>query len=193
MKRNLIIFWILLFIWIAGSSFWYVCKIRDDCKSRQEVPIDEARQEEAPAIIEQSEPEADSTVAEPAKDDPLSKAKEYLQNIPVKSIYFDFAQFDTELSDEDREYIEMLVIFMGNSQDRQVILTGHSDSIGSPEANMYASEHRASFIAKKLAASGIGEDLIKTKGLSDKEPVASNDTFEGRAKNRRVEIKILNQ
>ncbi|UIJ45188.1 OmpA family protein [Sphingomonas cannabina] len=68
---------------------------------------------------------------------------------------------------------------------------GHTDSTGSDSYNMGLSERRARSVADYLAAHGVQPARIGTRGFGKTQPVASNDTEEGRAANRRVEIKIV--
>ena len=68
---------------------------------------------------------------------------------------------------------------------------GHTDSTGSDEYNQALSERRARTVANYLIMRGVGETRIRSMGYGESLPVASNDTEEGRARNRRVEIKIV--
>jgi len=68
---------------------------------------------------------------------------------------------------------------------------GHTDSTGSDSYNMGLSERRARSVADYLAGHGVQPARIGTRGFGKTQPVASNDTEEGRAANRRVEIKIV--
>ena len=67
-------------------------------------------------------------------------------------------------------------------------LAGHTDNIGSEEYNMKLSEKRAKAVMEYFVRKGIDPNRFTTKGFGFTEPVASNDTKEGRAKNRRVEL-----
>jgi OOP family OmpA-OmpF porin len=69
-------------------------------------------------------------------------------------------------------------------------VVGHTDSKGSEEYNQGLSERRAMAVKEFLVASGVSADIIDVSGRGESEPVASNDTEEGRAKNRRVEIHV---
>ena len=71
-----------------------------------------------------------------------------------------------------------------------VDVIGHTDSMGSEEYNQGLSERRAMAVKDYLAANGVAADIIDVIGKGESEPVASNDTDEGRAKNRRVEIHV---
>ena len=73
----------------------------------------------------------------------------------------------------------------------KIRLAGHTDNIGKPEANKALSQARAESVKRQLIAFGCSPDLISALGYGDTQPVASNDTEEGRALNRRVTITIL--
>ncbi|GGB05409.1 OmpA family protein [Agarivorans gilvus] len=69
-----------------------------------------------------------------------------------------------------------------------VYIVGHTDSQGSAQYNQKLSEQRALYIAKRLAAVGLNKNRIFFEGVGENQPIASNATAEGRAKNRRFEI-----
>jgi len=70
----------------------------------------------------------------------------------------------------------------------RVLVTGYTDSVGSDAYNLRLSERRANTVRDALVAEGIAADRITTKGMGKSNPVASNETAEGRARNRRVDI-----
>ena len=73
-----------------------------------------------------------------------------------------------------------------------VEVVGHTDSQGNPEANQRLSRQRAEAVRAGLAEAGLGRGKTSARGAGDGEPVADNATPAGRARNRRVEIVILN-
>ena len=75
--------------------------------------------------------------------------------------------------------------------DSRVRVLGHTDNTGSTAYNQRLSERRAQAVTNVLLASGTPAARIETFGMAYKQPVASNDTPEGRARNRRVEIMII--
>jgi OOP family OmpA-OmpF porin len=75
--------------------------------------------------------------------------------------------------------------------DLRIEIQGHTDNTGSPAYNKELSEKRANAVREYLIAQGIGAAKISIQGLGETQPVASNDTEEGRAQNRRVEIKFV--
>ncbi len=72
-----------------------------------------------------------------------------------------------------------------------VIAVGHTDSIGSDAYNQKLSVRRAEAVKAYLVSKGIEKNRVYTEGKGEKQPVASNKTKEGRAKNRRVEIEVV--
>ena len=73
----------------------------------------------------------------------------------------------------------------------KVRLAGHTDNIGQPEDNKALSQARAEAVRRQLMAYGCEAENIKSYGYGDTKPVASNETEEGRALNRRVEITLM--
>jgi OOP family OmpA-OmpF porin len=72
-----------------------------------------------------------------------------------------------------------------------VIAEGHTDSIGSDAYNQKLSEQRAESVRRYLVNGGIEAGRISTEGFGESRPVASNQTADGRAQNRRVELRVL--
>jgi OOP family OmpA-OmpF porin len=72
-----------------------------------------------------------------------------------------------------------------------IIAVGHTDSVGSDAYNQKLSVRRAEAVKAYLVSKGIEKNRIYTEGKGEKQPVATNKTAEGRAKNRRVEIEVV--
>lgn len=92
--------------------------------------------------------------------------------------------------------IEKLVKEITASPNSRVLIEGHTDNIPTGKSgsdNMDLSLRRAKAIANILALHGIPKDRISVTGYGETQPINSNDTEEGRAKNRRVEVKLLPQ
>lgn len=77
-----------------------------------------------------------------------------------------------------------------NQEDKKVLVEGHTDSRGSDQLNQNLSKARADSVAAFLVSHGVPQARITTAGLGSSRPVADNNTAEGRANNRRVEIVI---
>ena len=102
-------------------------------------------------------------------------------------IFFDFDKADIK-SGAYPILDEALIVYEKNP-DLKVEVQGYTDSIGSEEYNLGLSERRAKAVEAYLESKGVNPDAISAKGYGEANPVASNDTKEGRAKNRRVEFR----
>jgi outer membrane protein OmpA-like peptidoglycan-associated protein len=87
---------------------------------------------------------------------------------------------------------QLAALMKQHSNDEWTLkLAGHTDNQGKPEANMLLSEKRVKAVKKYLVGKGVKEDKILTEWFGQTQPIESNDKETGRAKNRRVEMKVL--
>ncbi|MDH5337546.1 MAG: OmpA family protein, partial [Nitrospira sp.] len=75
--------------------------------------------------------------------------------------------------------------------DQNLLIEGHTDSVGSNEYNQSLSESRAQSVQTILLAGGIAAERMDIKGYGESKPIADNDTPSGQAQNRRVEIVLV--
>ncbi|MCX7955089.1 MAG: OmpA family protein [Bacteroidales bacterium] len=75
----------------------------------------------------------------------------------------------------------------------KIEIAGHTDNVGKYEDNLILSQNRANAVKQYLIAKGIKPDRLIAKGYADTQPIADNETPEGRAMNRRVEIRIIEE
>ena len=99
---------------------------------------------------------------------------------------FDSDDLDDEIKNELAEFSNTLKEY----EDTEVLIEGHTDSVGSDEYNMRLSKERAEAVHDYLVALGVDGSRLIEEGQGETEPVASNETEAGRTKNRRVEIAI---
>lgn len=103
-----------------------------------------------------------------------------------------FATGRSELSGGAASGLSKLVGFLNEYPDRKVAIEGHTDSVGSESSNASLSQRRADAVRGFLANQGIASARMRTSGMGEGLPVASNDTATGRQQNRRVEVIIEN-
>jgi outer membrane protein OmpA-like peptidoglycan-associated protein len=87
-----------------------------------------------------------------------------------------------------QERLLLLVDALRQMPNQKIIVEGHTDSVGSSSSNQVLSQHRAESVKNFLVRNGIEKDNIEAMGFGESRPVDENDTAEGRANNRRVEI-----
>jgi len=99
---------------------------------------------------------------------------------------FDFNK--AQLKPSGVEKVDHAAQVLKQTPGTHVLVEGHTDSIGSAAYNQKLSERRAQTVRDRLVEDGIDASRITARGLGKSHPIASNDTAEGRAQNRRVEI-----
>jgi outer membrane protein OmpA-like peptidoglycan-associated protein len=90
-----------------------------------------------------------------------------------------------------RDNLSNLAESLRKYQDTDVLIVGHTDATGSDTYNQGLSERRAASAANFLASNGVTRARVRTAGRGEAEPIEANETAEGRAQNRRVEIVIV--
>lgn len=108
-------------------------------------------------------------------------------HVAIYGIYFDFDKAD--IKPESQPVIEEIAKLLTENPQLKVYIVGHTDNVGDLEYNLDLSRRRAEAVVKELTTKyGIERSRLIPFGVGPLAPVASNDTEEGRAKNRRVEI-----
>lgn len=97
----------------------------------------------------------------------------------------------TDLLPAGRDNLRNLAASLADHPETDVLIVGHTDSMGADSYNMNLSVRRADAAAAILAAAGVPRDRIQTSGRGETEPIADNATEEGRQLNRRVEVAIF--
>ena len=105
-----------------------------------------------------------------------------------EQVLFAYDRYD--LNAQARTNLDKLTNVLKKYPDTDIQIIGHTDSKGSDSYNQTLSERRAGSVSTYLNGSGISINRITTKGMGESDPIATNDTDEGRALNRRVEFVI---
>ena len=116
-----------------------------------------------------------------------------VNGLPAVKVTFDsgilFGFNSTKLSDEAKNSLTAFAEVLKSTPDADVAILGHTDNVGTEKANQSVSEKRAKAVADHLKEQGVeGKQLKDVLGMNFSQPIASNDTEEGRAQNRRVEV-----
>jgi len=122
------------------------------------------------------------------KDIYLSKLK-VGEKVILRNIFFDFGK--ATLKPESYAELDRLVKLLNDYPNLRVEISGHTDNISSLEFNLKLSEARAKAVVDYLISKGISQNRLEYKGYAFLQPIAPNDTEEGRKLNRRVEFKII--
>ncbi|TPG16626.1 OmpA family protein [Sphingomonas koreensis] len=102
-----------------------------------------------------------------------------------------FAYDSANVQPQFRATLDQVSQVLSQYNETYIDVYGHTDSTGSDAYNQQLSEQRANSVAGYLESHGVQNARIGTRGFGESQPIATNDTDEGRAANRRVEIKIV--
>jgi OOP family OmpA-OmpF porin len=109
----------------------------------------------------------------------------------IKDLKFDYNKWD--IRPEYYAGLDNAVHVLNVNPTMKVEIDGHTDSIGSDAFNQNLSEKRAKAVREYLISKGIDPNRLTAKGLGERDPVASNETPEGRAQNRRVVFNVISR
>ena len=155
---------------VVGSvAGWYLCKMA---------------QKEEPK--KQPKPAATPAAAEPA---PAPPAEAVQERIVLRGVNFDFDK--SEIRPDASVILEEAASILSGKPDVQVRIEGHTDATGPEAYNQGLSERRADSVRTYLVEHGIAEAQLTSVGFGESNPISTNDTREGRALNRRVELQVL--
>ncbi len=119
----------------------------------------------------------------------VSLVTSYVEVRRLENVYFDFDS--ATLRPESFASLDDLVEIMKKRPTMTVELAGHTDARGDAAYNLKLSRARANAVRDYLIAHGIDRNRVTAKGYGELEPVASNDTPEGRQRNRRTELRVI--
>jgi OmpA-OmpF porin, OOP family len=210
--------WILLAIIPLALILGFLLRSREAV--RTSVP-EASRRVEAEAEVEQAPPvvrapqEANppATANPPAMANPPAAAKaplvgegtaseqlavflaapggELPRRFVLDNLNFDFAT--AQLVPGSTGTVDSVAAVLKDHPTTEIVLEGHTDNVGDAATNQRLSQQRADAIKAALAARGVAAERISTAGIGQDRPLTSNDTDEGRAQNRRVEIVVVRQ
>jgi outer membrane protein OmpA-like peptidoglycan-associated protein/tetratricopeptide (TPR) repeat protein len=107
----------------------------------------------------------------------------------LKNIFFDTAE--ATLRSESISELNELLAFLNENNTLKVEISGHTDSAASDDYNLRLSDRRAKAVVDFLVAKGISKDRMVAKGYGETQPIATNETEEGKQLNRRTEMRII--
>ncbi|MCX6247285.1 MAG: OmpA family protein [Bacteroidetes bacterium] len=131
----------------------------------------------------------DSTYRMPAHLDLEIQHIELNKSYRINDIYFAFNSFT--LTEESKSVLDLLIEFLAENSNIYIEIQGHTDNIGNAAENLKLSANRAKSVYDYLVSKDIAAKRLTYKGYGKMVPVASNDTEEGRAKNRRTVFVII--
>ncbi|NOK34579.1 OmpA family protein [Corallococcus exercitus] len=105
----------------------------------------------------------------------------------------EFRTGSSQITSKSKSMVDELGNVLKQQTGTRVRIKGYTDSTGNADANRQLSETRAESVRRELVRDGIPQDRIEVSGEGDADPIASNDTPQGRVQNRRIEVQVLGQ
>jgi outer membrane protein OmpA-like peptidoglycan-associated protein len=124
----------------------------------------------------------------PPPPPPPPPAPKVERTIILDDVLFDFDK--STIKPEAAQILDRLVAFMNENKGSKVALSGFTDNIGTEAYNMGLSNRRWMSVRDYVVKKGVDGGRVSGQGFGESKPIADNKTAEGRAKNRRVEIKV---
>lgn len=181
----------------VGLDFGWSCAAAQPAK---EEPVLVQREEPRPAepvrlerqvLQEQQERQQPAAhVVEQVQEQKASAPAEVRRRIEGMTIAFDFASSEPQMGTEDDLALRAICVLMREDPSVKVLLVGHTDDIGSAESNLQLGQERAEAVRRRMVELGAPATSIATSSRGEEQPVATNATDEGRARNRRVEVLV---
>lgn len=112
------------------------------------------------------------------------------EKVALRNIFFETNS--STLKPESDVELETILHFLKENPAVKIEIEGHTDNVGKPETNLHLSTQRAKAVYESLLGKGIDKTRLSYKGFGETQPLATNDTEEGRAQNRRTEFRVLN-
>ena len=112
-------------------------------------------------------------------------------SIILKNIFFETNKF--QLDPKSQAELDKIVQLLNDNPTLKIEISGYTDNVGKPSDNLSLSNNRAKSVVSYLIGKGIVSQRLVAKGYGETKPVADNTTEEGKAKNRRTELKVISQ
>jgi general secretion pathway protein A len=148
----------------------------------QAVSLEKIPESFSAEVLDDLQAKIEPIPAEPVQKLPPFKEKNYIIQFPLNSNAF---------SDDTYALLDQMVDLVLQYDGIRINISGHTDSIGSYTYNKRLSEFRATVVKSYFVGQGIDPGRISAVGIGSDQPVAGNDTPEGRITNRRVEIQLI--
>lgn len=115
----------------------------------------------------------------------------YKKQYTLDNVYFDIGK--ASVKSESFPALDNLFNALKDNPNMVIEIAGHTDNVGTAQNNLQLSFSRANSVRSYLVSKGIQPSRISAKGYGQSQPIASNDTEAGKAKNRRTEVRVIKE
>jgi outer membrane protein OmpA-like peptidoglycan-associated protein len=158
--------------------------------AEQKLAADQARSDSEAAHLAAENSEQEASELQRQIDLLQAKATERGLVLTLGDVLFESGRADLKPGTAGK--LNKLVTFLNSHADRSIAIEGYTDSVGSEDYNQALSQRRADSVRSYLVRQGIASGRLSASGMGESDPVAGNDSADGRQQNRRVEVIISN-
>ncbi len=172
-----------------GFLFWLIwCLLLGKCNENRQQTITDTKVIHDTVYIEVNKSKIDTIIKNDTiiYEDKTTRTKTSVVSLPKVQ----FEQGKAKLLESSKEEINKLTKYLLENKDVKAEIIGHTDNLGDDQVNQKLSQDRAESVRQYIIKGGVDGNRIKAKGKGESEPNTSNDTPEGRAMNRRVELRL---
>ncbi|MFN4145935.1 MAG: OmpA family protein [Runella sp.] len=126
----------------------------------------------------------------PKTEKELAEAEKHTTVFEPMDLYFNTGSSSYIVTSENQKFLKNAKTYLAENKDKKLLVTGHTDNVGSESSNLALSKRRAEDAKRALIKAGVSAKQIITDAKGQTSPKASNDTPEGRTANRRVSIVV---
>ena len=167
-------------------------KAREEAAKQSESQLDATRSElqAAQRARKEAEKRAEEAMLELQANETAAVKQEEGGTVITVAGSFLFPSNKATLLPEANAKLDRIADALKQQADREILIEGHTDSRGPSDRNLELSKQRAEAVASYLSSRGVSREHITTDGVGAQRPIANNESAEGRATNRRVEITV---
>ena len=171
-------------MWITGSTYWYVCKIRKNCANNNEKELAEIKPKNTIIDIK------NISKKEISLTDSTQILEKYFSKTTNHKIFFKYSEHKTTFSQKNITHFNKIKKYLKLYPKKKIVINSYTDNKGSSEYNLKLSKLRAKFIKKELLKLGFLDTQIIVLAKGEIKSKNLNSTEKLRTKNRKVEIQL---
>jgi outer membrane protein OmpA-like peptidoglycan-associated protein len=172
-----------------GFLFWLIwCLLLGKCTENQQQAISDTKVIHDTIYVEVNKSKIDTIIKNDTiiYEDKTTKTKTSVVNLPNVQ----FEQSKAKLLESSKDELNKLSKYLLDNTDVKAAIIGHTDDLGDDQVNQKLSQERAESVRQYLIKKGVNATRVSAVGKGESEPKTSNETPEGRAMNRRVEVQL---
>jgi OmpA-OmpF porin, OOP family len=192
MRSNQLVWVVLLLGWMAGSTWWHVCHIKQLCDGDAPALTAAVPPVALPDTAAVTTPAANSVTAPatPTVEQKLAEKEVFTSVFKPIDLYFPSGKTEFIRTAETEKFFAEAAKYLPRHTDKSLTLTGYTDNVGSTALNLRLSRERAESVRQQMERAGVAAGQLQVLGKGKANPKATNATDAGQRANRRVTVVV---